>query len=320
MTERHMTGKPPVLIHGIGRSGTSWVSKIFDHHPMVFSSHEPERFVARPDPSDTGAVQDYAHALFSARPLRAMRKRPILAKPYRSPMAHQARRGLLYALTGLERALGGNARWLRRLQIPDFADLTDVSLVAKCVSHQMLLPALARHVPEVKVVFLIRHPCGNIRSNMAGQRLRKMTELHLPPRGELARLFDFDRPAEDLTEADFDQTEILAYRWAVFNDIAWHGLQGQPNARILRYEDLCADPIGEARSLLDWCGLSWHAECERFLQASLDATDAPAGYHALRRNPAEAAHKWKSEMAPEDVDRVLAICRRSAAFALFEQR
>ncbi|MEM7505791.1 MAG: sulfotransferase [Pseudomonadota bacterium] len=319
MTALTKTGKLPVLIHGVGRSGTSWVSKIFDHHPMVFSSHEPERFVARPDPSDAGAIRGYAETLFATRPLRAMRKRPILAKPYRSRLAHETRRGLLYMLTGMERFTGGNSPWLRGLQVPDFADLSGVTLAVKSVSHQMLLPALARHVPELKIVFLIRHPCGNIRSNMTGQRIGKMAELHLPPRAEMARLFSFDRPAEDLTEADFDQIEILAYRWAVFNDIAWRGLNGLQNARVLRYEDLCADPVGQARELLEWTGLDWHDDCARFLQASLDATETPSGYHALQRNPAVAAHKWREEMDPAEVKRVIAICRRSSAFALFEE-
>ena len=310
-----------VLIHGLGRSGTSWLMKIFDHHPMVFASHEPEVFIPRPDFADLSPqaakelAEGYLDRLFTSRPLRAMRKRPIRRKAYRSGVAHELRRGLLYGLSAADRVLKG--KWAGA-PVPDLASLDHATQVVKCVSHQMVLDQVMAHAPDVKVIFLIRHPCGNVFSNLTGQSIDAMHGHFLPARAELARLFEFDRPVESLSEAEFSQTEILAYRWAVFNDRVYRGLHGQPNARLLSYEALCADPIAMARALFGWVGLDWHPDCEAFLAASIASKGDASGYHDLTRNPMTAANKWRDQMPPADQERVLAICRRSAAFALFE--
>ena len=308
-----------VLIHGLGRSGTSWLMKIFDHHDMVFASHEPERFVPKPvfgAGRDAEEARAYAEGLFTSRPLRAMRKRPIRRKAFRSSLAHGLRRGLLYALTGIDRLLPGAG--LKGVHVPDLAALDRAALVVKSVSHQLFLDRVAEHAPSVKVIFLIRHPCGNVFSNLTGQGQSAMSHQFLPPRDKLARLYTFDRPAETLTEAEFDQTEILAYRWSVFNDHIMRTIDGRANVRIVRYEDLCADPIARSRELFSWVGLAWQESCERFLAASLAADGDASGYHDLTRNPLIAANKWRSDMARADQQRVLEIARKSSAFRLFE--
>ncbi|MEM8698155.1 MAG: sulfotransferase, partial [Pseudomonadota bacterium] len=211
----------PVLIHGLGRSGTSWLMKIFDHHPMVFASHEPERFVPAPrleeavdGTEEAAAARAYLDTLLAARPLRSMRKRPIRRKAYRSRMGHELRRGLLYGLSALERVLPGDAP-LSAVEVPDLADLSRAAMVVKSVSHQWLLDRVMPHVPDVRLIYLIRHPCGNVHSNLQGQSLSAMQQQYLPARADLDRLYRFDKPAAELTESDFDQLEILAYRWAV---------------------------------------------------------------------------------------------------------
>lgn len=299
--------------------------KIFDHHPMVFASHEPERFVAKPkfrtdqtDDDQAREARTYIEALFAARPLRAMRKRPIRRKAYRSRLGHEMRRGVLYGLTAAERLASRGRANLAGLSVPDFADLSSATMVVKSVSHQLLLDRIIPHAPEVKLIFLVRHPCGNVHSNLQGQSRAAMSQQFLPPRADLARLYAFDHPAEGLSEADFTQLEILAYRWAVFNDRVWRALSGRENVRFLRYEDLCNDPIGQAKGLFDWTGLDWTESCERFLRASISSEADAAGYHDLTRNPQIAAHKWRDEMAVEDIATVLEICRKSAAFTLFD--
>ena len=144
-----------------------------------------------------------------------------------------------------------------------------------------------------------------------------MSSLYLPPRAEIARHHDFGKPAADLVEADFDDLEILALRWSIYNSMIVEAAVGRGNVRLLRYEDLCADPISEAKAAFDWAGIDWRPECERFLQESLDEEGNAADYHAVRRNPRLAAEKWRTDMPAEDARRVIEICRRSPAAALF---
>lgn len=312
-----------VLINGLGRSGTTWVQKTFDQHPSVFSSFEPERLIdpglkrRLSDPTDTTAVGDYIAAIFSCRGLRAMRKRPILRKSYRTEAAHLVRLGFIYGMS----APGKFSQQLRRrveyMAVPDLADLRSAVHVVKSVSQQYELPRIARESPALKVIYLVRHPCAQVSSHMRGLEAGKMSESYLPPREDMNRLYEFKKPASELTEADFSQLEINAYRWAVCCDLNYLELAELPNTRLVTYEELCEDPEAVFRSLFSWVGLDWHENCARFIRESLQETADASEYHGLVRNPTIAANKWKSEMSLQDVETVKSICRKSAAAALY---
>ena len=167
----------------------------------------------------------------------------------------------------------------------------------------------------MKVIYLVRHACGQVHSHMRGLEAGKMSRSYLPPRPDMGRLFAFDRPAEDLVEDDFDQLEINAYRWAVFTDVNYRAMADLPNARVVTYETLCADPGQVFRDLFEWAGLEFHENCARFIDLSLQETgsERPEGYHTLIRNPMVAANKWREEMDPALAGKVKEICRSSAA-------
>jgi len=306
-----------VLILGLGRSGTSWLMKIFDHHPMVMAIHEPELLRGR-DGKPVLAGKDLPREvdrLFHCRALRAVRRRPIVPKAYRSRPAHLLRTGLIYGLSALGRL--GLDRRLVRVPIPDMADLSGAHRVVKCVGSERRFAEIVETVPEVRTICIIRHPCGQIFSYLRGLRAGLMSSLYLPPRAEIARLHDFGKPAAELVEADFDILEIVALRWSVYNGMIVEAAAGRGTVRILRYEDLCADPIGEAKAAFAWAGIDWRPDCERFLRDSLEAEGDAADYHAVRRNPLVAAEKWRAEMPADDARRVTEICRRAPAAALF---
>lgn len=312
-----------ILINGLGRSGTSWVYKTFDHHPGVFASFEPEAMVSEPLMPHTPAAEDltaldeYVEGVFSSQALRAMRKRPILAKEYRSRMAHLLRLGMIYGASSLEKLVPFLEKSIQKAPIPDLANRPDLVQVAKCVSGQYQLPSIAARNPNLKVIYIIRHPCGQTFSHMNGLKKGRMHKNYLPLRPDLERMFDFEKPAEKLVEADFSQLEINAYRWAVFCDLNYSSLSKQKNARVIRYEDICADPVSVFRELFEWCGLDWHPDCARFIKKSTNAKSDTKGYHTLIRSPTAAANKWKSEMPVEERETVASICRSSSAAALF---
>ena len=134
----------------LGRSGTSWVHKTFDQHPDVFASHEPESLLdpvltqRLRDADDETAVADYVEALFSCRGLRAMRKRPVLKKPYRSAPAHALRFAHMSAVSLLGKVLPFAEKRILTWPVPDMADLGGVTQVVKLVSQQYELARIAR--------------------------------------------------------------------------------------------------------------------------------------------------------------------------------
>lgn len=207
------------------------------------------------------ALDDYVEDVFSSRALRAMRKRPILAKKYRSRMAHLLLLEIIYRASSLEKSMPFLEEKIQKAPIPDFASRPDLIQVAKCVSGQYQLPEIAARNPDLKVIYNIRHPCGQTFSHMNGLK----------------------------------------------------------NARVILYEDICADPVSVFRELFEWCGLDWHPNCAQFIKKSTDAKPNTKGYHTLVRSPKAAANKWKSEMPVEDIKTVASICRKSSAAALFPE-
>jgi hypothetical protein len=144
-----------------------------------------------------------------------------------------------------------------------------------------------------------------------------MNASFLPPRPDMGRMFEFDRPAATLTEADFSELEIKAYRWAVYTDVVVRAVEALPNARVVLYEDICEDPLAAFKDMFAWAGISWHQNCADFIEQSLQAGDDSSAYHGLIRNPKIAAQKWRQDMSAQDQRKVLQICQKSAAASLY---
>lgn len=310
-----------VLINGLGRSGTSWVHKVFDQHPDVFASFEPENTFSREYKRslrrnvDNVDIDEYSNRLFSTKALRAMRKRPIVRKSFRADWLHHLRVAYMYGFSGLDKVLPiGN---LNGFPVPDFTDRSKLDVVVKSVAQQRQLPRIIENRPDIKVIYLIRHPCARAESLIKGVESGKMHKNYLPPRQELSRLFEFDRPVSDLKEDEFDQTEINAYCWAVFNDVMLGVIEKSDNARAFVYEELCADPLAGFQEMFEWSGIAWHEDCAAFLNESLQANSDSSAYHGLVRNPSIAANKWRETIDPQLKAKVLNICKVSSAASLY---
>lgn len=307
-----------ILINGVGRSGTSWVQKVFDHHPDVLTIHEPDLVYRFGDAITEQTVGEMAEKYFGRRPLRAMRKRLILRKPYRCAATHHLRNAYMYGASMVSAFLPEARRPF--VQVPDFTGAQGPShLVVKTVTRQSFAPDFAMSDPEMKVIYVVRHPCGYVASQSKGMNSGKMTPVYLPPRKELGRLYSFDgRDAEDLQEGDFTELEIMAYRWSVQNDVVLRKVDGCDNMRVVLYEDLCARPREAFAELLDWCGLNWAETCDAFIAESLDQDGDADGYHDLVRPPLTAAMRWSTTLPADDQQQVISIAKASCAFSLFQ--
>ena len=307
-----------ILINGLGRSGTSWVQKVFDHHPDVLAVHEPDLVYRFEHPITDARVAEMAERYFCKRPLRAMRKRPILAKPYRGAVRHYMRVLYMYGASVFGLILPASRRPF--IQVPDFLGPKKPSnVVVKTVTQQNLAPDFAKSNPDMKVVYVLRHPCGYVASQRAGMDAGKMTGVFLPDRAQLAEMFSFDgRSPDDLVEGDFSELEIMAYRWAVLNEAVLRHAGECPNMKIVIYEELCARPREAFKELLEWCGLDWDDNCDDFIAKSLNQSGDADGYHDLVRNPLAAANRWSKTLDPSDQHKVVSIAKKSMAFSVFD--
>jgi hypothetical protein len=242
------------------------------------------------------------------RDARTAGKRPFFPKSWQSGPARVLRTLL---------ACGGTAASRVRLPawpIPDLGDVGGALAVIKSVRLSRGIGDFAGVCPSGRAVLILRHPCGQVASVMRGTRSGRF-EL-----AEAGTDMSFDEAAavafaahHGVDEPGFQRlpdAAKYAWSWRTFNETAHACIEGRSNARVVVYDDLCARPLAEARAILEFAGLSWHQQTESFLARST-SHEGPAGYYAVVRNSIAAAGRWRTSMAREDQDAVLAVVRDS---------
>ena len=128
---------------------------------------------------------------------------------------------------------------------------------------------------------------------------------------EQARAHGLTREALDA----MDPIEQIAWKWVLYYEKAMDDIAGLQNCRHVLYEDVCRKPREEARGLLEFAGLSWSEQTGAFIGESTARESTE--YYSVYKDPLQSAYKWKNELAPEQIDRVLAIVRNTRPGRLY---
>lgn len=328
MRHGYDNGNSPVLLFAMPRSGSTWVAKILDTDPGVVYRHEPDSYerIAVPlapgapyDESGRATVRDFVARLPRNKSANVSGKLPLFHKDYHSGLQRAVFGLYVYAAKALTRT--GYAAVVPDLISPRAARRTTV--VWKSIESLARLGLLLDACPDVRAVHLVRHPCGQIASVLRGERTHKFTSSR--PSSEDYGIFehfegsgqyrDFGLSPERLRAMTAE--ERLAWRWALFNDKALADNEHNPAYRLLIYEDLCADPMRVAREIFDHCTLDWHPQSEEFIRqhSSSDKDE----FYSIKRDPAKAANKWRSELTPRQIECILGVVRQSRCGAMFAE-
>lgn len=296
----------PILVLGAPRSGTTWLAKIIDSHPDVVYRHEPDKVLPPPDPLTPDAVPALVARWAGVRRPSVVTKRPFFAKSWQ-PAWGRWTRALLAGGIDLAARLPGS--W-RLSAIPDLAAAPAGRLLIKSIALSGGAGTLARAMQDSRVVFILRHPCGQVASVMRGNSQRRFdlqtTGTDMP----------FDEAAAVSHAATFGVTEPAfqalpdaakyAWGWRCFNETAYADLAALPNVHIVPYEALCADPVTVAGGVMAFTGLAWTPATADFVARST-AHQGEAGYYAVYRNAVAAAESWRRTMDPADIAAVRAV-------------
>lgn len=318
-----------ILIVGSPRSGTTWLAKLFDSHPRVLYRHEPDAIVPPPsfpqfpDPEDVAGYLEPARAFVRAmrdtNAARAVGAPPLFRKSYLSPPAYWLRVALLHGIKLASRLLG-NPGWTDRLPIPDFGapdGPRPVTVVMKSVVSNGRALLYSRAVPELKLIHLVRHPGGQFASLKRGRQGFLRDSGHFP-----AKTLSRSRIGTQygLTAGHLDTMtpiEQATWQWIIVNETLMTDLANRPAYCILRYEDLCADPITHMKALFDFGGLDWNEQSRAFIERSLTFEGDATGYFDVVRNPAIAAAKWLDELTEAEVSIITRLAAATPPGKLF---
>jgi Sulfotransferase family len=317
---------------GAMRSGTTWLGKILDSHPCVVYRHEPDikhDTAAIPwfkDPPyeshDLEAARTYLLELSEIRTIRAVGGLPIFPKSYFTKPTFALRRALLSGFKlGVRLPIMGAK--LKKVPIPDLRSADNhVSVVIKSIFAFGRIGLFMAACPNLKTILIVRHPSGHVASVLRGIRMKKFEgSVPITEAMGLYKLLAELRQTRDMG-IDFAAFEAMqpiervAWHWAIINTIAIEALSNCTRARIVRYEDLCENPVHLSQSLFKFAELDWNTQTESFVRASTESSGA-GGYYDLRRDPQRSAHKWREELTLEEIDQVSRIAEQSPAGRMF---
>ena len=223
-----------VSIHGVPRSGTSWLGQIFNSHPEVAYRHQPlfsHRFKNRLDKH------------FSAVQLSQFLDE-------------------LYACNDDDFI---NDQWEESRVLPfEFSKSeAPATMVMKMVRFHHLVARMLELNPELRVIGIVRHPCAVINSWLQAPRefdpsWDPMEEWQCAPRKNRGRAEEFN---------GFHKWQEVAQ---IFLDLDTR----HERFMLVRYEDLVDDPLVTSRALLAFCGLGEQDQVSRFIAASQQEHDA----------------------------------------------
>jgi LPS sulfotransferase NodH len=316
-----------IVVASMPRSGSTWIGKVFDSHPGTIYRHEPDSngrlkhvpFApgAHEYKSSAQPVQRFFEQLPRMRAVKVYAKRPVFAKTWQ-PASDALLRQFTVALANLgTRFMGGIE--IPQPRVPD--DVTKWPVVYKTIESVTRLGLFAHAIPNACFVHIFRHPCGFVASVLRGEKTRRFSSAESA--AEDYGLFELLLKTEQAQRyglsirilQDLHPVERLAWKWVVSNEKALSDSRGVTRYKAIRYEDICADPIGLSGAMFEHAGLDWNAQTERFVSQST-SREIPS-YYSVFKDPVQAADRWRKELAPADARRVMGVVEQSIAGKMY---
>jgi hypothetical protein len=310
-----------VLVIGVARSGTSFAGELFRQNPEVTYLYEPffgdtvlrkRQWVWRTEESREPSAERLLREVFDGcfRELERQQTAPMGSGGGYASRADELRAGM------------------RR-----HPAATDPPIVVKEIRLNMQLRWVARVLgDQLRVVHVVRDPRGVAASFLwsgRGSRVsleffrRRMPGASKKERSAGDTLLDqwawFEPPDEWALAPSYQRYEALlgkgkaharlAARWSILTGHALDDAEGLPRGHYLRvrYEDLCLDPLGEARRVYGFLSRPLPASVEDWMLTHTRGGDRQERY-GTSRDSAVMADVWRQQLTRRQVTEITAIC------------
>lgn len=291
-----------ILVLGAPRSGTTWLAKIVDSHPDVLYRHEPDVRLPSPSPLSVEALPGLLALWVADRSARTAGKQPFFPKSWQANWQRGLRTILATAISAV-----GHMPWpvsaLASVSIPDLGARPAPRVAVKSNDWARDAFVLAQAMPDSRILFVLRHPGGQVASVMRGNSQRrfdlKSQGTDMPFNEIAAKRFAAEHGIDEAAFQALPDAAKYAWSWRAFNEPTYAALSVQPNVLVLIYEELCMQPEVQARQILKFADLEWNHQTEKFVAQST-AHRGEASYYAIFRNAVAAAEKWRSTMPAQD--------------------
>jgi len=197
-----------------------------------------------------------------------------------------------------------------RINVPDLIVRNRAPLVVVKSVNAMRGPIFAKAMPDLKIIHIVRHPCGVLSSLVRGRMAGKMTgEVYLKELFQVPEANAYGLTYDDLANASY--AEQQAFRWMVHNDFVNQHLADSPNYLFVSYEKLCNELDSEMRRLCAFLDLDLDPQMQAFLTRTSTAPSGDASYFSVVRNNLSGLAKWETELSREQAESIIRIVERS---------
>lgn len=312
---------PCILVFGLPRSGTTWIGKLFDSHPDTLYRHEPDSvrrlnlplFPEKEDaPRYREELEKFVALLPRLRSPEVVGKLPLFPKSYQSATALAAYRASVVAAKGTSRI----RRHFPCLYRPTGSNDGRTRVVWKSIESSGRLGVCIETLPDVRAIHLMRHPCGVAASRLRGSKAHGFGQPTLNAGGLWVLKLLLATATGKVRGMDLDDIqhltpeEQLTWSWVLIQEKILADVAGCERVLTVRYEDVCAEPLAMTQRMFEFAGLDWQPQTERFIRASTEVADTD--YYSVFKSPQASAERWRSELAPQSIERILRILRRSS--------
>ena len=315
---------PVRAIIGPGRSGTTWAGTIVDTCPDAIYRFEPFHRMAAVDARFREWFEKLkAQAVSEAdipRIYELLRLAdPLVSKePFFDDKSYRVRKLGRRALWPIARVFPPASRLYRAAYTPAagppvvFKEVTFIKPIRNLVEKT-----------TVPVVYLVRHPCATILSEIRGQghernpaRQRRLRELLLEHAPSYLERFPEIVSGSDVTS----RTALL---WRAEVEACVGVLRGCRRGMLLTYEQLAGDAYRESERMLAHLGLAFGDGTRRYLD-ELHGTKAGAAraprrtgwgkkYFSVYRNPKEERDSWMRRITADERRTIESVVQGSPA-------
>ena len=306
-----------LIIVAHGRSGSSFTGNIFNHHPSVFYLFEPYQTVERLHGGVAPFNSDYQEKSFEW--MQGVFQCKFVSPKHANDLHHYYRKvvGKESRETQVSIALSSppfcrynvsDPRWNIQ-DCPGAFDQKVLEEVCEQNYSMTVVKALMVRMPnnsieqlinvcdssnefECKLLFLVRDPRGIIPSSQAVSFYRETDRTGLAK----TRMFSYHNCRQ--TELNLDIIRKLPLRW-------------RKRIKILRYEDLAANPSKLLPGLLQFAGLPMDESLSDwlYLASHKPKTESERKAAKWRQDSFEGADRWRWKVSPYEINIIENYCK-----------
>jgi len=197
------------------------------------------------------------------------------------------------------------------------------ALAFKEINGDRLMRDLLKET-SIKILYIVRSPWAVVASTMRGQAERLM------PTGRFAVLDSLlEKHDENLANQYAGKIESLndfqknALLWRMDAEKGVNAIDGNPNAMLMIYENLCRTPLEQSKEVFAHFGIDMHPNTEDFISASSSSEDSARrehgeavvnDYFSVFRDPMQSMNKWRTQLTEQEQAEITEVVGDSEVF------